>query len=420
MEKPAESKLPRATFVYRGRRFRIFKRTDGPTAKWYLYFEHKKARKKLCLGDTAKLAAIETAKLHIQSILDGNKLAARKLMERPGSSGWSTVRELTETLQRLPGPRAVQAYLWSLGTVLRKVYPDREPEDLSCAVFGDDTGEHYFALTYKEASEMTDQRARQRHLRSANSMFGQARAIFGDRSAHALKKAGILFPDPTPFTGALKKHGFKKVNTAGFELPGDDVIRRMLIEWKQCTDRQMFLTVGLALACGLRKGEIIQARWGWFTERMGTPVVYSDAVALPDDGKTESVHVKNQTGKLEVVPLEPFWRILNRTIDRHDWRGRPEELILTGSASARAVYVFQRISDWLRDIGWNTQKRTHAMRDYGASLITMKYGLDFAKVWCRHSTITTTEKHYSRFVDPVQMVQRRKKLRWLRFAGENS
>jgi integrase len=414
---PPATQFPTAHFTFRGREYRIFKRTAGPKAKWYLYFEREKKRIKRCLGDTAKAAAIENAKLQVQAILDGNKEAARKLMERPGVTGISTVGELLDTYDTLPGPASRAAYVWCLKTILRKVHPGRDVLTLPCSVFADNTAERYFAMIYEEAAAKPTQRLQQRHKRSANSMFRQAKSILSDRSVSALRQAGLLFPDPKPFTGALKKHGFKKVNTAGFELPGDDVIRTMLVQWKKMTDRPMFLAVGLALAGGLRKGEIAQARWGWFSERMGVPLIYSDAVTLDDDTPA-GVRVKNQSGSLEVVPLEPFWRIFNRTIERHKWRGKPDELVLAGVADLRDV--FGGISDWLRSIGWNTQKRIHAMRDYGASLITMKYGLDYAKVWCRHSTITTTEKHYSRFVDPVQMVQRRKKLKWLRFAGEDS
>jgi integrase len=66
-------------------------------------------------------------------------------------------------------------------------------------------------------------------------------------------------------------------------------------------------------------------------------------------------------------------------------------------------------------LGWTTQKINHALRDLVASKLTMKYGLDAARDWCRHSQQATTEKHYNRFRRRSEQLDT-KKLAWLKWA----
>ena len=54
--------------------------------------------------------------------------------------------------------------------------------------------------------------------------------------------------------------------------------------------------------------------------------------------------------------------------------------------------------------------------DLSASLITTKFGVDKAKVWARHSSVVTTEKHYSRFVDGRASLVQKNLYPWLKFA----
>jgi hypothetical protein len=155
----------------------------------------------------------------------------------------------------------------------------------------------------------------------------------------------------------------------------------------------IFTAVGLALACGLRLGEIEKARWAWWQTSNGRPLLA--------DG---SVNVKNHSGALAVRPLDPFWTILNRTIDRHGWRSDPAEYCLAGDcASDREFWCQHVLSKWLRWLGWRTQKAAHALRDLSASYVTMKFGLDRARIFCRHGQVATTAVHYSTFIDEDMM-----------------
>jgi hypothetical protein len=187
--------------------------------------------------------------------------------------------------------------------------------------------------------------------------------------------------------------------------------------------RNMFIAVGLSLAFGLRRGERPQVRWSWFQRLEGIPML-----------RCQCVDVKGGTNEINVVALDPFWTIFNRVVDARGWRGAPEDYCLIerpkvpghfarapglqfsrGGKCDRTYWPAWDVSRWLRDLGWQTQKTNHALRDLSASLITMKYGLDAAARWCRHKNRATTESHYSRFVELGKMVDP-KQLAWFGWA----
>jgi hypothetical protein len=87
-----------------------------------------------------------------------------------------------------------------------------------------------------------------------------------------------------------------------------------------------------------------------------------------------------------------------------------------GGKSDREVWPFFHVSAWLRRLGWTMQKSNHALRDCAASHVTMRFGLERAKIFCRHSTLATTEAHYSHFVSEDKM-DNPHRLAWLRWAA---
>jgi integrase len=108
--------------------------------------------------------------------------------------------------------------------------------------------------------------------------------------------------------------------------------------------------------------------------------------------------VKNVKGCVHVFPLNPFWRLMLRRAKLENWTGRADDYVLTGSTTERCVSTFLRITSWMRKLGWKMQKTNHAFRDYAGSLVAMKYGLEAAKEFLDHSSVTTTEGHYSSFI----------------------
>jgi integrase len=306
------------------------------------------------------------------------------------------------------GPASASACLAALGLILRRTHHTDAWPALSVNVLSATTARRWFDLAQQNARATADQARAQQILRTARSTYAQARAVVCPRSLDHLERAGLRLPGAADFYAAGRTLAPRVAADPAAELPTDATIARTLAEWRvwpaDPARANDFAAVGLMLACGLRKAEVAQAKWDWIGARQGVPVLTARAA------------VKNQTGRLEVVPLEPFWCDFLAGATRPT---DPGAYILGGSWSERTDAVFRRVGAWLRGLGWATQKTNHALRDYSASLIAMKYGLHFAKIWCRHSSIKTTERSYNHFVDPITMIQRAHTLDWLSFAGEN-
>ncbi len=329
---------------------------------------------------------------------------------KPKKSKTQTLLDLSR-LYLAHGPNSAPACLQALSLVLRRTVGHDDWQALPLNVINGATARAWFAHADKLARQAPDQARQQQIHRTARSTFAQARAVICPRSLEHLERAGLVLPDAPDFYHAAKKNAPRIASNGAGELPDAATIARALEQWRQwpATPERAndFVAVGLILSCGLRKAEVSQACWCWITERQGAPVLSGRA------------QVKNQSGQLEVMPLNPFWQQwLDGLALLYPVPPAAAAPLLVGSYTETTDAVFRRIGAWLRGLGWNTEKTNHSLRDYSASLITMKYGLHFAKMWCRHASIETTERSYNRFVDPLVMIQRARSLDWLSFAGE--
>lgn len=387
-----------------------------------------------------------------------------------------TLLDLFTALRRAPTPRAASSAsrahyeyctLWVLRIALGARLCEPQPPEITglpATILSKSTAEKFFAVIEHRAAELPDQAARARYLRSAYSMHSNAVNLVSARACEAIRRQSP--PDFRDWREGRKLFGRPLPAAPRAPLPSDAIIRCTLSAWVDLARqgampspasslsslhrRNLFIAVGLQLACGLRAGETAQARWGWWQAENKRPLL-----------ATSEVRVKNQTGALEVVPVDPFWRVLNFWVDRHGWRGAPDAYCLAtrtsetvkqgnltfrratenaerGARNAeledvcsalrvphsafecvtdRTYWPARHVSEWLRALGWRTQKTNHALRDYSASLITMRFGLGCAKDWCRHSQQKTTERSYNRFVSGPRRSSP-ETLRWVKWASK--
>ena len=450
-------------FKYRGREWRIFKRQSpkGKSPNWNFYFEHNKQR---CgpwsLGTDSKQHAIAEAKLKIDLFFSAREDSLRGTLRR-GESKFAALHQVIGRhgdadnyglLMDLPTKKNASAdtrkgyayaLRWVIGTAL-----DVElaaVDDLTTAVLTKDTARKFFDAVSRHVSALPTQREQLTAMNTAYSFFGCARALLAPRPLEALKTThGLKFPDVSDFRNGMALFGQQRPRGEDVELPSDVIIRSTLREWIRIAQtpgyqmpggdrsktsgtagvdmplatmdendrRNLFVALGLELSCGLRASEVKRVQRHWVTTEAGLPLLRcSDTTA------------KNRSGKIEVSPLDPFWRILWFWIRKNNWDvGANDFLLTTGklgngkeSIADRSYYPEIFGGRWLRWLGWQTAKSNHALRDFSASMITMRYGIGEACDWCRHSSIGTTERHYSRFVKLSKRVEA-KKLAWLRWA----
>ena len=244
-------------------------------------------------------------------------------------------------------------------------------------------------------------------LNQCNSLFSAAALLWYEDQK--------LFVPPTvrEWLDACKaeKPSGKEVE-APYNPPPLSIIKRLLHEWVKIKDRNKFLIIGVELAFGVRRGEVEQLTWGMFEEEYGMPLLR---------GK---IQVKKGTGYLSVQPIDPFWSVLVRRIQREGWMGKAKELILQFPHPTAMDEAFREIGPWMKKLEWDTEKTNHALRGYSGSLIALKRarsagcrefygGLDTAKDWLRHASIKTTEKHYTHYLKERKHVPQKKILvRW--------
>lgn len=382
-----DPKFDRDHFTYRGREWRIFKRGTGAKARWNLYFEHNKKRHKYSLGEVEKRAATESAKIIIDGVLDGHKDAVRKMM-RGGSEraiDYSPLTKLVDAFERMPLDISFthrRNSVYSLKVVLRGA---GEFDKLTTSVLDEQTARAWFDAATVKAKREPDQEDEARIKRSANSTFAQAACLFRPKCLSKYRDAGLVLPDVQGFLSIFDEEKFTGI-TPVYHPPDEELIRKTLHEWLKLP-RNEFIAVGLELSCGLRKGEVAKVTWGMWGSSMGSALL---------DGRGR---VKNQSGRFVVAPIDPFWKVLNRRIDREAWRGGKEALVLTGSKTDLEDNIFRNIGAWLRGLGWETQKTNHALRAYSGSLVAMKFDIFKASAWLRHSSVKVTQQNYTHFLN---------------------
>lgn len=440
IHQPGKTASP-ATHVFRyvGRRWRIYKRTTAPDAPWYIQFYQDRERFPVSLRTAAKASAELEAKSHIDAWLA--KARDARAGTRRNATQFATIGQVLDALPTLSikaNHATREAYALCLRLVLSRALALDQAADikpLSCALLGDQTAAKYFAAMEVAAAACATQVEALRLRRSWLSQFNVAKSMFAPRAEYQLRTVhGLALPDLRGWQTAVKIHGPQKLpKAAAFQRPDDAILRRTLREWvklgqtrgyrvigcegdahgdplTELDRRNMFIAIGLELSCGLRKSETLRVRWDWIKTFSGIPHVSS-----------RDTTAKDSSGEIHVVPLDPYWRHLLRVVHRNGWRGAPAETLLiarprsvervrglllpVGGPSDREIVPFDLIGRWLRSLGWQTQKTNHALRDWSASLITMKYGLQAAAGWCRHKQMTTTQSHYNRFVELAAQVK---------------
>jgi integrase len=348
-----------------------------------------------------------------------------------------------------------RSYVWSLRWCARLALgvTDEQVDALRVDVLNKDFARKFFGEVMRRANLIESQGARSTWLRTATGFWRNARCLFAPMPLDAMCETHKLVIPATieDFRKGQKLFLADKVDSdSDFERPPDAVVRATWREWlrlgvtpgysvpgahrytpegqtgaqmpeaplSEMDRRNAFIVVGLALSCALRIDEIMRARWEWFRVENRHPLLCEYAV-----------NVKSGRGVIRVKPLNPFWRTLNRIVDRNGWRGQPGEYCLAeraqtaevgtiykhGGKSDRLVWPKVHVSRWMRRLGWTTQKSNHALRDLACSWVTMKFGLDRACIFARHGQSSTTARHYNRFVD-ADVMDDPKRLAWLSWA----
>jgi hypothetical protein len=236
-------------------------------------------------------------------------------------------------------------------------------------------------------------------LRTANSILAQARSLFSQHILPLYTNAGIHIPESAitaltktpPFQGAQKRH---------YSPPSDIIIAKTFAALPELerTDPNAYIAIWLAIAFALRKSEIAAAKPDWFITITGHPDPSAPPGALANTLVFLKGDVLAKNGQIleDIKCLEGSWQYLEPHVKAASAAGQP--WLLRGTATERLEDTFRRISAWMRQQGWSTQKTIHEFRAWSGCQVAMQDGPFAARVHMRHAQFNTTDQFYGRYI----------------------
>jgi integrase len=231
----------------------------------------------------------------------------------------------------------------------------------------------------KRAKTPAEQRSR---MTSCNSTLRQARSLFGKKIAKF-----VPLPEPPPFQHA---EFFPRYSAKYFSRIDAKALLTQARDELAENDSPAFLVVLIALAAGLRKGEIDTLCWHQIDfERGLIRVEHTDTASLKSADSRGEVPID-----ASVIELLRGFRA----------KAAGAFVIEGGDAVAgprmwgrhyRVQSVFDRVTAWLRKHGVTAKKPIHELRKELGALITAEHGIYAASRVLRHADLSTTAAHYT-------------------------
>ncbi len=231
----------------------------------------------------------------------------------------------------------------------------------------------------KRAKTPAGQRSR---MTSCNSTLRQARSLFGKKIVRF-----VPLPEPAPFQHV---EFFPRQSAKYFSrIDAKALLTEARNELAE-KDSPAFLVVLLALAAGLRKGEIDTLCWHQIDfERGLIRVEHADTASLKSADSRGEVPID-----ASVVELIRGFRARATgafVIEGGDGVSGPR----MWGRNYRVQSVFDKVTAWLRKHGVTAKKPLHELRKELGALITSEHGIYAASRVLRHADLTTTAAHYT-------------------------
>ena len=287
----------------------------------------------------------------------------------------AVVRRLGE-----PEQSTAQRNVMALGRVLRAVHGDVDTDKLSTVVLSQDLVTRYvLACVPAGLTKADEDRAR----RSLVSTLLQARSVVTRKLMGEPELKKLNLPDFEPF----RKANAGKNPTKFLPLPSYELRRKTVRAAARLhRERSPLYPVYLMASClGMRSAEIHNARWSWIEKDRGQSVM-----ALRNRPE-EDFRVKGARPGSVPVPPAALARLM-------EYRRADSPYILApATPTERRNLVEREFAAWMVGLGWDaldTTKRSHELRRLYGSKLWTKYGKEVCHVRMRHSSFSTTERHY--------------------------
>jgi integrase len=231
----------------------------------------------------------------------------------------------------------------------------------------------------KRAKTPAEQRSR---MTSCNSTVRQAHSLFGKKIAKF-----VSLPEPPPFQGV---EFFPRQSAKYFSrIDAKALLTKAQSELVE-KDSPAFLVILIALAAGLRKGEIDTLAWHQIDfERGLIRIEHTDTASLKSADSRGEVPI--DASVVELLRGFHARKTSAFVIECGDNLSGPR----AWGRHYRAQRVFDRVTAWLRKHGVTAKKPLHELRKELGALITAEHGIYAASRVLRHADLSTTAAHYT-------------------------
>jgi hypothetical protein len=227
-----------------------------------------------------------------------------------------------------------------------------------------------------------DERGRDGVAVSCNSTHAQARSLFSKRAMRRDIYADLSLGEGVRrFCEAEPLSVLPRDN---YLAPNGEVVARL---WAAQTALRVespgvWLAFWLAAMTGLRRGEIVAARWRWLSSTQMSVPVEDDFVP--------------KSGRARVVPvIADVEREARAAAVTAGFDTSPEAHILPGSAAAR-FNLFRSLGLWMKANGWTRRQKAHELRKVFASALCAMSSPYAAQMALGHSELETTSRYAAR------------------------
>jgi integrase len=227
-------------------------------------------------------------------------------------------------------------------------------------------------------------------MTSCNSTIRMARSLFAPKVVKFIPD--LRLPEPLPLAGV---EFFPRQSAKYFSKIDPKELLQAAREELSEKEPAAFLAMILALAAGLRRGEIDSLCWG--------QVDFNRQLIRVEE--TEVGGLKSRDSRAEVPIDENVVAILRGFHAKLKSRDTAGIFVVPGTGKPgghkkwgrqyRADAVFTKLTDWLRGKGVDARKPLHELRKELGALVTAEHGIYAASRVLRHADVSTTARHYS-------------------------
>jgi integrase len=222
---------------------------------------------------------------------------------------------------------------------------------------------------------------------SSNSMIRQARSLFAPKVLKFLDT--LRLPNPLPFSGV---EFFPRESMRYTSRIDAGVLMRAAREELAQGDPDSFLAMWLALAAGLRRGEIDRLLWRNVDFVRGRIIV--------EESEHGQLKTEESRGTVDIDPrtVEILRGFAAKALGQFVIEARRGE---AGEASRgkgnryRCEKVFARVNRWLRSHGIEGHKALHVLRKEAGAIVATREGIFAASHFLRHRDIALTASVYA-------------------------